>query len=88
MRTVTTFATAVAMSAVIGVPDPVRTEIVKAFVVLADGRNGSPDLAEELQSHVRGRLSPHVMPRLIDWIDQMPMTATGKIMRRELRAKE
>ena len=79
---------AVAMSAVIGVPDPVRTEIVKAFVVLADGRNGSPDLVEDLKSHVRARLSPHVMPRLIDWIDKMPMTATGKIMRRELRNPE
>jgi acetyl-CoA synthetase len=77
---------AVAMSAVIGVPDPVRTERIKAFVVLADGRNGSPDLVEELQAHVRKRISPHVMPREVEWIDAMPMTATGKIMRRELRA--
>lgn len=76
---------AVAMSAVVGVPDAVRTEIVKAFVVLADGRNGSPELAKELKAHVRARLSPHVMPRLIDWVDKMPMTATGKIMRRALR---
>ncbi|MEM7057754.1 MAG: AMP-binding protein [Pseudomonadota bacterium] len=79
---------AVAMSAVVGIPDPVRTEIVKAFVVLAGGHNGSPELADELKAHVRARLSPHVMPRLVDWIDQLPMTATGKIMRRDLRAKE
>ena len=78
---------AVAMSAVVGVPDPVRTEIVKAWVVPAGGRNGSPELAEDLKAHVRARLSPHVMPREIAWLDQMPMTATGKIMRRELRAK-
>ena len=76
---------AVAMSAVIGVPDPVRTERIKAFVVLADGVNGAPDLADALMAHVRARLSPHVMPREIAWINSMPMTATGKIMRRELR---
>lgn len=77
---------AVAMSAVIGVPDPVRTQTIRAYIVLADGRNGAPDLAEDLQHHVRNRISPHVMPRQIQWIDAMPMTATGKIMRRELRA--
>ena len=79
---------AVAMSACVGIPDPVRTEIIKAFVVLADGQVGSDDLAAELQAHVRSRLSPHVMPRLVDWIDNLPMTATGKIMRRELRGLE
>ena len=76
---------AVAMSACIGVPDEIRTEIVQAFVVLAGGQNGSPDLAEALKAHVRERLSPHVAPRIVDWIDEMPMTATGKIMRRVLR---
>jgi acetyl-CoA synthetase len=78
---------AVAMSACIGVPDPVRTETVKAFVVLAEGRNGSPELAEELQAHVRSRLAPHLMPREIAWTDRLPMTSTGKIMRRELRGR-
>ncbi len=76
---------AVAMSAVIGVPDAVRTEVIKAFVVLAAGANGSPDLVDDLKAHVRARISPHVTPRHIVWIDQMPTTATGKIMRRELR---
>ncbi len=76
---------AVAMSAVVGVPDPVRTESIKAYVVLAGGANGSPELAEALKAHVRTRLSPHVMPREIAWIDRMPTTATGKILRRELR---
>ena len=77
---------AVALSACVGVPDPVRTQIVRAFVVLADGRNGDPDLADVLKLHVRERLSPHVAPREITWIDRIPMTATGKIMRRELRS--
>ncbi len=77
---------AVALSACVGVPDPVRTQIVKAFVVLADGLNGDPDLADVLKLHVRERLSPHVAPREIAWIDRIPMTATGKIMRRELRS--
>jgi acetyl-CoA synthetase len=78
---------AVAMSACIGVPDPVRTEVVKAFVVLAAGRDGSPELADELRAHVRARLSPHLTPREIDWAETLPMTSTGKIMRRELRRR-
>ncbi len=76
---------AVAMAAVIGVPDPVRTEIVKAFVVL----NGQGDevLKAELIARVRKRISPHVAPREVEFIDALPMTATGKIMRRELKPK-
>ncbi|MEO1459945.1 MAG: AMP-binding protein [Pseudomonadota bacterium] len=76
---------AVALAAVIGVPDPVRTEIVKAFVTLQPGREGSEALAEELTTLVRRRVSPHVAPREIAFIDAMPTTATGKIMRRLLR---
>ncbi|MFK7943652.1 MAG: AMP-binding protein [Paracoccaceae bacterium] len=76
---------AVAMSACIGVPDELRTEIVRAHVVLADGRNGAPELADELIAYVRERLSPHVAPREVRWIDALPMTATGKIRRRDLK---
>ena len=76
---------AVEMAAVIGVPDPIRTETVKAFVTLGGGRNGDPDLEKELITHVRTRLSPHVAPREVVFIDRMPVTATGKILRRELR---
>jgi len=74
---------AVAMAAVIGVPDEVRTEVVKAFVVL----NGQGDeaLKRELILRVRERISPHVAPREVEFIDALPMTATGKIMRRELK---
>jgi acetyl-CoA synthetase len=76
----------VGMAACVGLPDPVRTEIVKAFVTLAPGVVASDALADELIAHVRTRLSPHVAPRLVEFIDAMPVTATGKIMRRELRA--
>lgn len=76
---------AVVMAAAVGVPDPVRTEVVKAFVVLADGHAMNAALEADLIARVRSRVSPHVAPRSVVAIDAMPMTATGKIMRRELR---
>jgi acetyl-CoA synthetase len=76
----------VVMAAVVGVPDPVRTEVVKAFVVLRDGADW-PHLETELVKRVRDKISPHVAPRLVERVDALPMTATGKIMRRELREK-
>ncbi|MEM9100658.1 MAG: AMP-binding protein, partial [Pseudomonadota bacterium] len=79
---------AVEMAAVIGIADPIRTEVIKAFVTLGGGRNGDPGLEKELISHVRTRLSPHVAPREVVFIDRMPVTATGKILRRELRGKK
>jgi acetyl-CoA synthetase len=78
---------AVALAAVIGKPDPVRTEIVKAFVVLKTGQSASPALAGEIQAFVRQRLSAHEYPREIAFIDELPMTTTGKVIRRLLRAK-
>jgi acetyl-CoA synthetase len=79
---------AVAMAAAIGVPDPVRTESVKAFVVLKPGQHGDAALAKSIQDHVRTKLAAHEYPREVEFIDALPMTATGKIMRRELRARE
>ena len=76
---------AVRQAAVVGVPDAQRTEIVKAFIVLANGVSGSPALTRELQDHVRTRLAAHEYPRAIEYVDALPMTATGKVMRRELR---
>lgn len=77
---------AVALAAAIGKPDPLRTEIVKAFVVLKPGVNTPRDtLTAELQDFVRTRLSAHEYPREIAFIDEMPMTTTGKIIRRKLR---
>jgi acetyl-CoA synthetase len=78
---------AVALAAAVGKPDPVRTEIVKAFVVLKEGYAVSETLATELQSFVRERLSAHEYPREIAFVDQMPMTTTGKIIRRLLRER-
>ena len=76
----------VLMAGVIGVPDPVRTEIVKAFVVLKDDE-GNDALKAALVKRVRERVSPHVAPREIEFIDSLPMTATGKILRRELKGR-
>ncbi len=76
---------AVALAAVVGKPDPVRTEIVTAFLVLKPGQKPSPDLAEAIREHVRKRLSAHEYPREIHFIDEMPLTTTGKVIRRLLR---
>jgi len=78
---------AVALAAAIGKPDPVRTEIVKAFIVLKAGTAPSDALAKEIQDFVRTRLSAHEYPREIAFIEEMPMTTTGKVIRRLLRAK-
>jgi acetyl-CoA synthetase len=76
---------AVALAAAIGKPDELRTEIVKAFVVLKPGHTPSEALAAEIQAFVRTRLSAHEYPREVAFIDEMPMTTTGKVIRRLLR---
>jgi acetyl-CoA synthetase len=76
---------AVALAAVIGKPDVVRTEIVKAFIVLKPGFEGSDALAAEVREFVKTRLSAHEYPREVSFIREMPMTTTGKIIRRLLR---
>lgn len=76
---------AVAMVAVVGIPDELRGESVKAFIVLSDGYTASEELTEQLKEHVKFRLAFYQYPRSITYLDELPMTATGKIMRRELR---
>ncbi|MBK9081106.1 MAG: AMP-binding protein [Rhizobiales bacterium] len=76
---------AVALAAVVGKPDPLRTEIVKAFIVARPGVRTGPDLVDELKSYVRTRLAAHEYPREIEFVASLPMTTTGKIIRRELR---
>ncbi len=76
---------AVAMSGVVGVPDPLRTERVKAYVVLREGFEANDTLAKSLQDHVKTKLAAHEYPREIAFLESLPMTTTGKIMRRNLR---
>ena len=76
---------AVALAAVVGKPDKVRTEIVKAFIVLKPGVAASDALASDVQDFVRTHLAAHEYPREIAFITEMPMTTTGKIIRRLLR---
>ncbi len=78
---------AVAMAAVIGVPDPVRTEAIKAFIVPNPGQETDEALKADIQAHVRSRLAAHEYPRMVEFVDSLPMTATGKIVRRELRRR-
>jgi acetyl-CoA synthetase len=78
----------VSIAAVIGVPDPIRGELVKAFVVTNAGTAGSPELVTELQQLVRTRLAPYEVPREIEFVDELPLTVTGKIRRGELRQLE
>ncbi len=79
---------AVANAAAIGIPDPVRTETIKAFVMLAEGYQPSPELEAEITDMVRTRLAKHEYPRQIEFVNSLPMTTTGKIQRRELRLME
>ena len=78
---------AVTEAAVIGKPDPERTEIVKAFVVLQKGYSASDSLIVELQNYVRKRLSAHAFPREVSFIDELPKTPSGKVQRFLLREK-
>ena len=71
----------------VGKDDPVRTQIVTAFVVLSGGREAGPDLARELQEHTRKLTAPYKYPREIHFVDELPKTVSGKIRRSELRER-
>jgi acetyl-CoA synthetase len=81
---------AVANAAVVPKPDPERGAVVKAFVVLSDAYRdrGGEALIADLQAHVRGKLAPYEYPKEIEFLDQLPMTTTGKVQRRVLRELE
>jgi acetyl-CoA synthetase len=79
---------AVLMAAAVGCPDPVRGEIVRAFIVPQPGAAPGPALAEEIRAFVGERLAWYQAPREIRFVEELPLTATGKIMRRELRGRK
>jgi acetyl-CoA synthetase len=79
---------AVREAAVVAAPDERRGAIVKAFVVLAEGHEPSDALVGEIQAHVRSRLSAYAYPRVVEFVDELPKTLTGKIRRIELRQRE
>jgi len=79
---------AVVEAGVIGKPDPLRGEIIKAFIVLKEGFKPSEKLKEGLAMYVKSHLAGHAYPREIEFIDKLPKTRSGKIMRRVLKAKE
>ncbi|AIL62697.1 AMP-binding protein [Pseudomonas alkylphenolica] len=79
---------AVIEAAVVGKPDPERTELIKAFVVLASGQQPSEELAEALKQHVRQRLYAHAYPREIEFVSELPKTPSGKLQRFILRNQE
>lgn len=76
---------AVAECAVVGVPDEMRTEVVKAFVVLRQNQETSPELAVELQDFVKEDIAPYKYPRQLEFVDELPRTQTGKVQRYRLR---
>jgi acetyl-CoA synthetase len=80
---------AVVECAVVGAPDPtgVRGNVVKAFVMLAEGYEASEALTRELQDHVKNTTAPYKYPRIIEYVKELPKTISGKIMRRELRER-
>ena len=79
---------AVAQCAVIGVEDELRGQIIKAFIVLAADFEPDDSLAQDIQQSVKSRLATHEYPRLVEFIDELPMTTTGKVRRVALRERE
>jgi acetyl-CoA synthetase len=79
---------AIAEAGVIGKPDPIRGEIIKAFIALRDGYEQTDELKEEIRAFVKTGLAAHAAPREIEFRDKLPKTRSGKIMRRVLKAWE
>ena len=76
---------AVVECAVTGAPDPIRGKVVKASIILADGYDGTPELAKELQTYVKTNTAPYKYPRVIEFVKELPKTIGGKIKRAQIR---
>ena len=79
---------AVLECAVTGCPDPIRGEVVKATIVLVKGYEPSEALAKELQDHVKKNTAPYKYPRRVEFVEELPKTVSGKIMRAEIRKRD
>jgi acetyl-CoA synthetase len=79
---------AILEAAVVGVPDPVISNRIKAFVTLKSGNQPSDGLAAQIREHVRSLMAPYKVPHEVEFMSELPKTANGKILRRELRARE
>ena len=75
------------LAAAVGKPDPVRTEIVKAYVMLRPGHAPTEALASNIREWVKSRLSMHEYPREVDFVDSLPLTTSGKVIRHLLRKR-
>ena len=79
---------AVLECAVTGAPDPIRGQVVKATVVLAKGYTASEELKKELQNHVKKNTAPYKYPRIVEFVDELPKTISGKIRRVQIRQED
>ena len=74
--------------AVTAAPDPVRGQVVKATVVLARGYVASDELKKELQNHVKKETAPYKYPRIVEFVEELPKTLSGKIKRKQIRLED
>ena len=74
--------------AITGVPDPIRGQVVKATIVLTKGTVGTDELKKEIQDYVKTHTAPYKYPRVVEFMDELPKTISGKVRRVELREKD
>jgi acetyl-CoA synthetase len=79
---------AVVECAITGAPDPIRGQVVKATVVLAKGFSPSDELTKEIQDHVKHVTAPYKYPRIVEYVEELPKTFSGKIKRKEIHMND